>query len=45
MLITCVLSRIGRNKAINILNNSLLEDQDQGVINLNNSVLEDRNVL
>ena len=43
MLITCVLSRIGRNKAINILNNSLLEDQ--GVINLNNSVLEDRNVL
>ena len=43
MLITCVLSGIGRNKAINILNNSLLEDQ--GVINLNNSVLEDRNVL
>ena len=43
MLITCVLSGIGRNKAINILNNSLLEDQ--GVINLNNSVLEDINVL
>ena len=38
-----MLSGIGRNKAINILNNSLLEDQ--GVINLNNSVLEDRNVL
>ena len=38
-----MLSGIGRNKAINILNNSLLEDQ--GVINLNNSVLENRNVL
>ena len=43
MLITCVLSGIGRDKAVNILNNSLLEDQ--GVINLNNSVLEDINVL
>ena len=39
----CVLSGIGRNKAINILNDSVL--QDKGVINLNNSVLADRDVL
>ena len=39
----CVLSVIGRNKAINIPSNSVLEDK--GIINLNNSMLEDRDVL
>ena len=36
----CILCGISRNKAVNILNNSVLEDK--GVISLNNSVLEDR---
>ena len=39
----CVLCGFGRNKAVNILNNSILEDK--GVIILNNSVLEDRYIL
>ena len=39
----CILCGISRNKAVNILNNSVLEDK--GVIILNNSVLEDRGVL
>ena len=39
----CILCGISRNKAVNILNNSVLEDKD--VIILNNSVLEDRGVL
>ena len=39
----CVLCGIGRNKAVNILNNSMLKDK--GVIILNNSVLEDGGVL
>ena len=45
MLITdgCILCSISRNKAVNILNNSVLEDK--GVIILNNSVLEDTGVL
>ena len=36
----CVLCGIGRNKAVNILNNSVLKDR--GVIILNTSVLEDK---
>ena len=39
----CILCGISRNKAVNILNNSVLEDK--GVIILNNFVLEDRGVL
>ena len=39
----CILCGISRKKAVNILNNSVLEDK--GVIILNNSVLEDRGVL
>ena len=39
----CILRGIGKNKAVSILNNSVLEDK--GVVALNNSVLEDRNVL
>ena len=39
----CILCGISRNKAVNILNNSVLEDK--GVIILNNSVLEYRGVL
>ena len=52
----CILCGISRNKTVNILNNSVLEDkgviilnnsvlEDKGVIILNNSVLEDRGVL
>ena len=37
---TCILCGISRNKAVDILNNSVLEGK--GVIILNNSVLEDR---
>ena len=39
----CILCGISRNKAVNILNNSVLEDK--GVIILNNSVLEDRDCI
>ena len=39
----CILCGISRNKAVNFLNNSVLEDK--GVIILNNSVLEDTGVL
>ena len=39
----CILCGISRNKAVNILNNSVLEDK--GIIILNKSVLEDRGVL
>ena len=39
----CILRGIGKNKAVSILNNSVLEDK--GVVALNNSVLEDGNVL
>ena len=39
----CILCGISRNKAVNILNNSVLEDK--GVIVLNNSALEDRGVI
>ena len=39
----CILCSISRKKAVNILNNSVLEDK--GVIILNNSVLEDTGVL
>ena len=39
----CMLWGIGKNKAVNILNNSMLEDKD--VIILYNSVLKDRHVL
>ena len=39
----CILCGISRNKAVKILNNSVL--QDKGVINLNNSVLENRGVV
>ena len=39
----CILCGIGRKKAVNILNNSVLEDK--GVIILNNSVLEDRDCI
>ena len=35
----CFLQGIGKNKAVNILNNSVLEDK--GAIILNNSVSED----
>ena len=44
MLITDVfIYGVGRNKAVNILNNSVLEDK--GVIIPNNSVLEDKGIL
>ena len=39
----CILCGISRNKAVNILNNSVLEDK--GVTILNNSMSEDRDVL
>ena len=39
----CILCGISRNKAVNILNNSVLKDK--GVIILNNSVLKDKGVL
>ena len=39
----CMLWGIGKNKAVNILNKSVLEDKD--VIILYNSVLKDRHVL
>ena len=39
----CILCGISRNKAVNILNNSVLKDK--GAIILNNSVPEDRDVL
>ena len=39
----CILCSISRNKAVNILNNSVLKDK--GAIILNNSVPEDRDVL
>ena len=38
-----ILCGISRNKAVNILNNSVVEDK--GVIILNNSLLQDRDVL
>ena len=40
MLITDIFCGISRNKAVNILNNSVSEDK--GVIILNNFVFEDR---